>query len=238
MKNSEHSIGLVVEGPDDDRTVRHLCESLFGLDSDDFVGIAEGTPCAYWRNVDHEARERRIPRRHGNFGDEPGVEDARMAVLALRCFISRADCPTAVVLVRDSDGKRDERCKGLNQARADGVWPFNIMIGIPHPMRECWVLTAFCPQSKAEKTALAGLKKNLGFDPLRHSERLTAKQATAKKSAKWVLARLLEADSRIDSAEREWQCWENADVESLNLSGHENGLAEFIAELKAHLTQS
>jgi hypothetical protein len=130
MKNQSRSIGLLVEGPDDDRTVQRLCDALFHIDSCEFVGISSGRGSTYWRNVIHEVRERRIPPRHGHFGDKPGVEDARLAVLALRCFQLQDAPPRAVMLVRDSDGKPKERREGLEQAENDFSWPFDIVIGI------------------------------------------------------------------------------------------------------------
>ncbi len=238
MKNDLYVIGLIVEGPDDERTILRLCEVLFDLASSQFVGVTSVGSCTYWRNVLREALEQRIPRRHGNFRDEPGVEDARMAVLALRSFINRNQLPNVVMFVRDSDGKKEARRKGLDQAKNETTWPFDVIIGLPHPMRECWVLTAFRPRNKPETSELTKLKKELGSDPLVHSERLQAKEKHAKKSAKHVLQRLLEADPRVQPADREWQCWEQTNLDDLKRHGHENGLAKFIGEVERCLLRS
>lgn len=134
-KAATQIIGLVVEGPDDARTVQQIYDDVLGLEKIKWVGTTMESPYLTWNNIVVEARERRIPPRHGHFHDGPGVEDARMAVLALRCFISRNDPANAVVLVRDSDGKEMERRKGLEQARNDASWPFGVLIGVAHPMR-------------------------------------------------------------------------------------------------------
>ncbi len=210
---------------------------MFDIESHEFVGIQSGEGATYWRNVIHAVRDRRIPRKHGHFCDAPGVEDARMAVLALRCFLRHDSPPSAVILVRDSDGKPKERRGGLEQAETEFSWPFDIAIGVAHANRECWVLTAFRPQNKAEIAELAKQKKRLGFDPTARSERLDAKNDNAKKSAKFVLNCLLEATTGADVNEREEQCWQNANVDDLKLRGRENGLAAFLQEIETQLVR-
>ncbi|WP_437573348.1 hypothetical protein [Sorangium sp. So ce887] len=107
---STHLLGIVVEGPDDARTVpglvdRVLEDAVPALKdklgrSRSFCGIDANAPLVMWSAV-HQCR---VPRRHGHFGGKPALEDARTAVLALRGFIARDPQPEAVVLVRDSDG--------------------------------------------------------------------------------------------------------------------------------------
>lgn len=240
MSAAPRLIGLVVEGPDDARTIpsltdRALTDALPGLEGQmdrvrAFGGLDEARPFLAWSGVDVEAGKRRVPRRHGHFGGEPGIEDARTAWYALQCFVGRDPRPVAVVLVRDSDGKQDARLKGLEQARRDRDWPFPVLVGVAHPMRECWVLAAFIPRTRAEKAALAALRKELGFDPTVRSERLDASTDTAKKSPKRVLARLT-----CGADEREAACWTDTALVHLHERGTDNGLSSFLDEIEERL---
>ncbi|HVK69012.1 MAG TPA: hypothetical protein VM694_31360 [Polyangium sp.] len=241
MNAAPHLLGLIVEGPSDARTVPEIvdrvlvhhglpaqAEDLDGLRA--FRGLDAGTPFLAWKEVDRASRQRGVPRRHGHFGAEPAIEDARTAVLALRCFVAEDPQPAAVLLVRDSDGKHEERARGLEQARNDFDWPFVVSIGVAHTMRECWVIAAFKAQSKEEQQALATLRKDLGFDPTVQSHALDATKDTAKKSPKRVLSCLLGKDD-----EREAECFREADIEHLRKVGADNGLAAFIEELEQRL---
>ncbi|MDI1434001.1 hypothetical protein [Polyangium sorediatum] len=239
MNASPHLLGLVVEGPSDARTVPEIvdrvlvhglpaqAEDLDGLRA--FRGLDAGTPFLAWRDVDRASRQRRVPPRHGRFGGESAIEDARTAVLALRCFVAEDPQPAAVLLVRDSDGKPAERMRGLEQARKDGDWPFEVVLGVAHTMRECWVIAAFKAQNKEEQQALAKLRKELGFDPTLRSAELDATNDTAKKSPKRVLSCL------TDDAEREASGFQDTDIEHLRKVGARNGLAAFLDELGQRL---
>jgi len=240
MTAAPHRLGIVVEGPSDRRTIpglidRILVDEVAALDGHlerarTYVGLDAGNPFLAWADVHKEAARRRVPRRHGHFGGEPGIEDFRTAVLALRCFVVRDPQPAAAILVRDSDGKQEDRVKGLEQARKDGDWPFPVVIGVAHPMRECWVLAGFEPKTKKEAAALAALRKELGFNPTNRSDRLDASKETATKSPKRVLSELTGGD-----AEREENCWTDAALDDLRDRGVLNGLSSFMGEVEAKL---
>ncbi|WP_438031540.1 hypothetical protein [Sorangium sp. So ce204] len=132
--------------------------------------------------------------------------------------------------MRDSDGKEAERRQGLEQARQDSPWPFEVLLGVAHPMRECWVLAGLVPEGKREETSLAALRKELGFDPSVRSHELDASSKTAKKSPKRVLDRLTGGEH-----EREARCWTEPDLGHLRQRGSDNGLAAFLSEVEARL---
>lgn len=240
MSSAPRFLGLVVEGPSDARTIpnvvdRILMHEVAGHDESlknirTFGGFAAESTFFAWRNVVHEAKGR-VPRKHGPFSGASTVEDARTAWYALQCFVGRDPQPDAVLLVRDSDTKQDDRRKGLEQARVEADWPFPVLIGVAHVMTECWVLSAFVPQDKKEIAALAALRKELGFDPTVRSEDLTASNETAKKSPKRVLSTLTRGDE-----EREAQCWLDADADKLRARGAKNGLTDFVCEVEERLS--
>jgi hypothetical protein len=241
MSRAARVLGIVVEGNDDDWTVTGLTDRVLvdsvpagradGERARRFAGVEAGKAFLAWRAVDGVAEARRVPRRHGHFGGEPGIEDARAAWYALQCFVGCEEVPAAVLLVRDSDGKPGERRKGLEQARDDRDWPFQVLIGVAHTMRECWVLAGFEPGSKEERSTLAELRKELGFHPTIRSDRLDASSETAKKSPKRVLSRLTGGD-----VEREEQCWTSTDLGVLREHGAHNGLSSFLGEVEEKLT--
>ncbi|WP_437618116.1 hypothetical protein [Sorangium sp. So ce1151] len=231
-----HLLGLVVEGPGDARTVPGLVDRvLVGAVPDlerklrqarSYCGIEPDASFVMWSAVNQYP----VPRRHGHFGGRPALEDARTAVLALRCFVARDPQPGAVVLVRDSDGKPAERRQGLEQARGDFAWPFEVVLGIAHPMRECWVLAGFVPSTRQEAASLADLRKELGFDPTARSHELDASSRTAKRSPKRVLDHLTDGED-----EREARCWTEPTLDHLSERGQDNGLAAFLGEVEDRL---
>ncbi|MFS8067019.1 MAG: hypothetical protein ACMG6S_11665 [Byssovorax sp.] len=239
MSATPRFFGLVVEGPSDARTIpnvvdRILVHEVTGLEGSlksvrTFGGLAAGSTFLAWRGVNHEAKGR-VPRKHGPFSGAPAVEDARTAWYALQCFVGRDPQPDAVFLVRDSDGKQDERRKGLEQARDEAGWPFPVLIGVAHTMMECWVLSAFVPQDKKEIAALAASRKELGFDPTVRSDELTALNKVVQKRPKQVLSKLTEGDEA-----REAQCWQEANIEHLRARGAKNGLADFLGQVEDKL---
>jgi hypothetical protein len=231
-------IGLVVEGVSDARTVpgltdRVLRERAAVVDLEGartFRGLDASMPFLRWSQVDHEAKRRPVPRKHGRFGGEPAVEDARTAYMALQCFVAQDPQPVTVLLVRDSDGKQRDRNEGLDQARRERDWPFPVIVGVAHTMRECWVLAGFVARNKKETGALATLRKELGFDPTERSEKLDASKETAKKNPKRVLGSLTDGD-----AEREEKCWTITELDRLRTRGSRNGLAAFLDEIEEKL---
>ena len=150
---------------------------------------------------------------------------ARRALIVLGRLHSQLD---AVLLIRDSD-KDDERVRGLQQARdwwagVHGGRAPVVVIGVAKTKRECWLLAAFEPADGKEQDQLAGLRKELGFNPCTDSQELTAQEETAKRSAKRVAAILCSGDEERGLRETA--------LETLKQRGGKNGLAGYLAELE------
>lgn len=111
----------------------------------------------------------------------------------------------AVVLVRDSDNQLERRL-GLEQARKDRKWPFQVVIGLAIPKRESWVLVGFEPQE-----ALAQARRETG-------------------DLKRILQLLVGNDY-----DREEACWTECPLETLAERGQSNGLAEYLEEVRTRL---
>lgn len=230
-------VGVVCEAePDRDTAcglaVRALARAD-GLTSSDaplpaFVscGISPAHAFLLWSQVRIEARQRHITA-FGHFGGEPGAPDASAARLAIRIMLSRDPPPAAVMLIRDTDGDLRRRV-GLEQARNHSSMPDRVILGVAHVKRECWVLAGFDAMNPAEHELLAQVRKQLGFNPCEQSHRLDAQGDEDKKSAKRVLSVLC-----CDDRARERQCWERAPLDTLIQCGRENGLADFIADVRS-----
>lgn len=201
-------------------------EALPGLRS--WCGLEPKTGHLTWRAIGNEAKRRRL-KVHGRFRDMPGKFDERRAKLALLLFTSLDHQPDAVVMIRDTDGREKEVRGGIERARTERAWNFPVVLGTPHPNRECWVLTGFEPQNSAEEQALAEERSSLGFDPRMHAERLTAKGKRGKLNAKKVLGRLAPANGR------EKACWRETDLQILRDRGQSTGLAAFFDEVQTAL---
>lgn len=193
-----------------------------------WTGLPAGTEYLKWAAVPTLANELR-PKAivHGFFAGQPGAPDATAARKALVLILRGAPSTGIVVLMRDSDGDW-RRKEGLRQALASGTWSFGVVIGVPHTKRECWLLAAFEPCDDRERTLIETARQELGFDPRLRSHELTATKDGSKRSAKRVLEVLSNADvDRQESGIRE------TPLGTLEERGKENGLSEFLDEIKA-----
>ena len=187
----------------------------------------DGRKFLTWTEAKSEA-ERRDVEVFGNFDGKPGDLEAsavRRTLTLVRKY-GEGDID-AVLLIRDSDGKT--RRRGFEQARTswNASWP--VIIGIPHTKRECWVLAGFEPKTAEEQACLVELRQELGFDPRLRSEELSAAEKGAKKNAKRVLKEL------APDYHREAECWQETDLTTLAERGANNGLADYMREVKERL---
>jgi hypothetical protein len=180
-------------------------------------GLVEGSSHLEWHQIKEQARARGL-KAHGHFMGEPGAPDAYAARLALLLLATSPHPPDAAALVRDSDGQQERRL-GLEQARRERNWPFPVVIGFADPRRESWVLAGFEPRSEAEEANLPQLRQGLGSDP-----------RGALRDTKRVL-RLLAGDTY----DREQSCWTDCPLEDLIERGRQNGLADYLEEVRTRL---
>jgi hypothetical protein len=187
-----------------------------------------------WKAVRHLAIEHGI-KVHGDFGGghRKGayVEAHKALSLVHENFVDAK----AVLLVRDTDGELDRR-EGFEAARKNDDWPFAIVLALPHPEREAWVLNGFEPQDDAENQRLADERQQLGFDPRKHAEELNPGSefdpngTPIKRSTKRILKALTNG-----AFDRERQCWTETDLHVLRSRGQQTGLTEFLREVEDRL---
>lgn len=180
-----------------------------------------------WASVKEEARRAKLVI-FGGFKDGPGEQDSYNARRALLLMATAERRPDAVVLMRDGDAQRDRA--GLEQARNDRPWPFQVIIGLAEPKRECWVLAGFDPRNDDEAARLEAERQRLSFHPVRDAHQLTAREHGAKKDAKVALDALTQADK-----ERERACLEETPLAVLEERGGKTGLAEYLKEVRERL---
>ncbi|KFA91060.1 hypothetical protein Q664_24755 [Archangium violaceum Cb vi76] len=180
-----------------------------------------------WGSVKEEARRAKLVI-FGGFKDGPGEQDSYNARRALLLMAMAERRPDAVVMMRDGDAQRDRA--GLEQARNDRSWPFQVIIGLAEPKRECWVLAGFEPRTADEADQLEKQRKRLSFHPVRDAHQLTAREHGAKKDAKVALDALTLGDK-----ERERACLEETSLAVLEERGGKTGLAEYLKEVRERL---
>lgn len=182
-----------------------------------------------WKTIPQKARECGI-RVRGHFDGEPGLADAKAARRAIEYVMYQHESVDALLLVRDLDDQ-NERRDGLEQARHESKIACPLVIGAAVPERESWVICGFDPEDDSEIERLQSERQNLGFDPRDRSHELTAcKDSNAKRSPKRVLAVLTDGD-----IERQQRCWRESNIEVLEQRGQENGLRDYLDEVKSTL---
>jgi hypothetical protein len=193
--------------------------------------IGEDTPGRHlaWSTVAHQAREIGI-RVQGHFDGDPGLPDARAARRAILYVLKRFGNLDAILLIRDMDDQ-PERKQGLEQARTIDNSGKSLVIGVAYSERECWVISGFNPENDEETQRLGVERQKLGVNPSLRSHELTAcKRDIALRSPKRVLKVLTG-----DNWERQRRCWKETSLQELKDRGEENGLADFLDEVKIHL---
>ncbi|HZI08695.1 MAG TPA: hypothetical protein VEZ71_32055, partial [Archangium sp.] len=109
-------------------------------------------------------------------------------------------------------------------------WPFQVVIGLAEPKRECWVLAGFDPRNEDEAARLEAERHRLSFHPVRDAHQLTARKHGAKKDAKVALDALTQGDE-----ERECACLEETALAVLEERGGKTGLTEYLKEVRERL---
>jgi hypothetical protein len=233
---------IVVEGTSDVRVVKGFAERAlleksnnFDPDSLKWRGLREGTSSILWQDVRHEIRERTRVRLHANFrkklSDDPSKVYEYPATKALLLCHEHGK-PQAVVMMCDADSQ-PERIKGLNQAREKHIKLYGsdypIIVGMPDPCREAWVVCGFTPKNSKEQKRFNDIQKRLDFDPTREPHRLNT--ANAERNAKRVLGELIDKD-----VDREEPCWTQADFQHLLLHGDQCKLKAYLEEVQEHLS--
>lgn len=179
-----------------------------------------------WRSIPGRARELGI-RVHGHFNGEPGLADARAARRAIAYVLQRHEEVDAILLIRDRDDQAERR-DGLDQGRALFSSRTRVVVGLAIPERECWVLSGFEPKDEVERELLEEEIRHLGFHPCRESHQLTAcKDDQAKRSPKRLHAKLIGGER-----DRERECWQVTALSVLAERGAENGLRDYLQEVK------
>jgi hypothetical protein len=229
------SIAIVCEADADRRTVCALTDRVLVAEGDgvssenlsdrrQFQGLSDADSFLKVSQVWSLARDRGV-RSDGFFKGRPAAPHARVARAAFLMLQKTKPRPNAVFFIVDTDNDTARR-DGCDQARKAEPWKFAVVIGLPHTKRECWVLAGYDPSNEADKTSLADVCQELGFDPRTNSHELTAKHDSDKKSAKRIV-RLLVGDNET--------CFENCDLSLLQQRGQHNGLSSFLSELRSHL---
>ncbi len=200
------------------------------------VTDAEPPPpkCTKWTEVKAMAGGIKLQRnlRRDSNGQAAGFDYAQGRKAAFLFNQLRQTQPVdALILVRDLDDQPQRRTS-LEQARRDHPEIITVL-ATPNPKQEAWVLNLFEPTDE-EQPLLEHLRENLGFDPCHKAEELSAKDDTAKRSAKRVVKELTG-----DNRERKERCWTETALSVLGDDDHPRGketyLKAYLNEVRQHL---
>lgn len=241
MSEAAYALGVVCEARADQRTACNLADRVF-VEQIDWLepemletqrrwrGLSsEEGSYLKWAAVRTEAERVGLKGIFGHFNGSPGEPDALIARRALLLFATSDQRPAAVMLVRDSDGDSRRRV-GLEQARGDKPWPFEVVIGVAEPKRECWVLAGFDARDADEAKRLEKVVERLSFHPVQDAHWLTAREHGAKTDAKVALEELTAGEF-----EREQACVSETPLKTLEERGGLTGLSAYLKEVRERL---
>lgn len=181
-----------------------------------------------WSRISRLARDARIPS-HSRTEFGRGEPDAIAARRAIR-YLNEFEKLHGVLLIRDQDDQPERRI-GLEHARIEFLNSLKIVIGLAIVERESWVISGFDPQTNDERNLLDTERQILGFQPHHESHQLNAcKDDRAKRSPKRVLKALTDTNH-----ERQRACWFETPLQTLRQRGNDNGLTQFMNELRDHI---
>jgi hypothetical protein len=138
--------------------------------------------------------------------------------------------PHAIVFLHDADSDDERRRELLELNDLYGEETIPVIVGVPHPETECWLLAGYRHDITEEESArLDEYKRETGgVDPCSDSHRLNARNETDVRHPKCALRTLCPTEIRQN------QCLE-APFALLELHGHQNGLKDFLEALRARL---
>ncbi len=159
----------------------------------------------------------------GQYDEEPAEPDAHAASRAIVYLQLEFPELKAIMLIRDQD-KQPLRRRGIEQARKKHGGAVPIVVGLAVLMRESWVLSGFDPVDDAEHARLLVSRKRLGLDPRTRSHEV--------RDPKLALTELTD-----DNRERERRCWFDTPLPTLRDRGRDNGLADFLDDVRSRLAE-
>ncbi len=200
-----------------------------------WCGLEVGSEFTLWKTVKRLAVELGV-RVHGKFGrghQGGGEVEARKVLGVIAKEFSEST--SAAILVRDTDGDV-ARCEGFQRAQRDDRWPCSVVLALPHPELEAWVLNGFEPYSPQEEANLVAERILLGFDPCEQAHDLNpgatndSHGVPIKRSTKRIIDVLTGGD-----AARKGSCWTETSLDHLRERGASTGLAAYLIEVEKRL---
>ena len=197
---------------------------------DDFRTWAEENEDCFMKMSGLRARfKQHGVRAFGHFGGEPRAPDALMHRKILMLLAEHYPATKMVLIARDEDGDT-ARATGFRQAIGWRKWPFQAILALSRPESEAWILSALEPQTDRQRAKRTELSKELGFDPVRNSERTKSTAKGSPKDTKRVLTEMLGEE---DGFER----FQNASLDELAKNGEGDGLKAFLEDLGRYIPE-
>ena len=173
-----------------------------------------------------------------------GVESAEIRKVVAVVTRKGVEHPAGILLVRDTDADAERRrsyrvsVDALNMSERRSPTPLRVVLAMPHPEIEAWLLAGFEPDDDGERARLRAVRTRLGKDPCERSHELNpGRTATEVGRVKNSTKNALD-DLCGDDHGRKRRCWEGAPLALLLRRGEHNGLVEFIADVRAQYLAS
>jgi hypothetical protein len=205
-------------------------------------GLTDQDPFTPWKWAPAIARGRRL-RVHGYAGPKTLASFEVHRIFGIVALLEEG-LPAGLLLVRDTDADKTRRQEFRESVKQLQAWlvargaGMRLSLALPHPEAEAWLLAGFEPESAEEQEALEVARRDLGYDPRLHAERMNPDvEVTAQGPVRSSTKRVLDALTAGD-ADRRRRCWADAPFERLRARGEETGLTEFLKDLDAQFLGS
>ena len=187
------------------------------------------------------------PRLQRRLGGVPLAAGAHRLLEWRALFALQSPPPEMVVVLLDTDGRDDLAPEVMRVLTwAAGEPGPRLVVGLPAPEAEAWLVAGWRPTTSAETQRSADAQKLLSFDATQHPEKLTSHPNTALQDAKRVVQFVIlgEGDTLVACSSRAPRPQEAVVAVGALLARlgpqpayQRCGLAHFIEQLDTQLTQ-
>ena len=172
------------------------------------------------------AQQSQRPRYRKSTDDKPQGSYTAFWRKAVELVVSlKKEQPLHGVFVHCDADNHPEQEQDIRQAFASLSNVMKFVPATPDREIEAWLLNGFIPSNKNESDRLDEWKRKLSFDPCTQVER--ARDIGGNRDPKNILNALANADQ-----DRQRQCWEVTELETLRQRGDKTKLKQFLDEVK------
>jgi hypothetical protein len=211
----------------------------------EWTGLEQNNEYSRWQDINKIRKQynfrylghHKLSEVSGTTNKAPGLDGAKARLIVQMALIKQQTEPElkAIILLKDQD--RNPKQYPVRQCLEYVQKSFSqviIIIGIPDPKRESWILNGFEPENQKERDSLQEITEKLHFNPCEEPERLRTsergREQTKIRDIKYVLDYLTTSQYH-----REKKCWEETPLHLLMQRGQRTGLSCYLDEIEKRL---